>query len=139
MRTRPAFALVPVGEVLAEAGSDLCAAGRVPVHFDEAEHLRDAPQEAESGARSGAPGVGVVADVGVLSIPRDLVLDDRAAGGVERFLADFLASWSNGLCMGRRGPLRTSQARGPCMRSSREAPLQGGAASFAVAAAIDAS
>lgn len=76
LRARLDRALLPVGKVLAQAGSDLCAIRRVAKDLDEAQDLCDASQEAEAHALGPAHRVGVVAQVGVLGVPRDLVLDD---------------------------------------------------------------
>jgi hypothetical protein len=90
VRARLALALLPEGEVLAKTGSDLCTARRMPVDLEEAENRRDASQEAKAGALCVARGVGIVADVGVLGVPGDFVLDDGAARGIQGFLTDLL-------------------------------------------------
>ena len=89
-RARSAYALVPVGEVLAEARSDLGATRRVAVDLEEAKNRREAPQKAEAGALGMARGIGIVADVGVLGVAGDLVLDDGVTGGVQGFLGNLL-------------------------------------------------
>src|SRR5262245_45197022 len=50
VRARPSPTRFPVGEVLDQAAAPLPAVRRVPVDLDEAEDLRDAPEEAEPGA-----------------------------------------------------------------------------------------
>src|SRR5262249_61869452 len=82
LRARLIDALLPVREVLAHAGAQLRAAGRVRVDLEEAEDRRDAPEEAEARARGRARRVGIVAEGGVLGGPRGGGLGGGAAGGV---------------------------------------------------------
>ncbi len=91
-----------MGEVLAKAGSDLCTARRVPVDLDEAESRGDAPQQSKASPLSVARGVGIVANVSVLGVPGDLVLNDGGAGGVQSFLADLLGELIERVVHGRR-------------------------------------
>src|SRR6185369_10635795 len=63
---------------------------RMSIDLDEAEDLRDAPQEVKLGALGSARRVGVVTDVGALGAPWDGMLDRGGAGGGEGALADIL-------------------------------------------------
>jgi hypothetical protein len=53
----------------------------MPIDLDEAEDLRNAPEEAEERALGRARRVRIVADVGALGAPGDGVLDRGGAGG----------------------------------------------------------
>ena len=105
-------ALFPVGEVLGQAAAPLPTVRRMSEDLDEAEHLRDAPEEAETGALGCARWVRVVTDVGPLGAPRDGVLDRGGARGGEGALADVLGEIIVGVVHGetaqpsrRRDPL----------------------------------
>src|SRR6185503_18251462 len=118
---RLALALLPVGEVLGQAGPEFCTVRRVSVDLDEAEDRRDAPEEAQAGSLRVPLWVWVVQEVGVLGVPRDLVLDDGDAGGVEGFLAELLGELIEGVVHGeRRVPRRGSAAQVAC--GARRAP-----------------
>src|SRR5262249_23471011 len=81
---------LPVREVLAETGSNFSPLRRVAEDFDQAEDSRDPPEEPKASALRLAGRVGVVPEVGMLSVARDLVLHDGRPGGVERAFADLL-------------------------------------------------
>jgi hypothetical protein len=89
-----------VREVLADAGSDLRSVRRVAEDLDEAQDLRDAPQQAEACPLGATRGIRVVAQVGVVSVAGDLVLDDGGPGGIQRFLTDLLGKVIEGVVHG---------------------------------------
>jgi hypothetical protein len=76
--------------VLRQASAELLGAGYVTVDLDEAERARDPPEEAETLACAFARRVGLVAEVGVLGLGRDLVVGDGDAERAEGFLPELL-------------------------------------------------
>src|SRR5262249_12527306 len=112
LRARPALALLPVGEVLHQAGSQLRAVRRVPVHFDDAQAIREPPQEAQASALRPPRRIGIVEQIGVLRVPEDRILDDGGAGGAQGLFADLLGEVVEGVVHGRSAaPMCTTSAR----------------------------
>ena len=124
-RARLARALLPVREVLAQASAQLGAAQRVTKDVDEAEHRGDPSEQAEPGSLSSARGVGVVPQVGVLGVPRDLVLDDGGPGGVQGALADLLGELVEGVVHEPEDAPTVDQDQTP-LDARAPAPLPGG-------------
>src|SRR3954463_2177150 len=99
----------------------------MPEDLDETRDRRDASQQAKSGPLGVARGIGIMAEIGVLGVAGELVLDDGEAGGVQSAFTDLLGeliervvhgSW-RGAAGGRpalavrkasRAPLSTSDA-----------------------------
>ena len=121
LRSRLLYPLVPMGEVLAQAGSKLRRVEWMSEDLDEAEPGRHPAEEAETGALGFTRRVGVVAEIGVLSISGDLELNDGDAGGVEGFLADLLGELVKGVVHGDERPTERANLgirSAPCAPSS---------------------
>ena len=97
-----AGALLPEGDVLAQARTELGTIRRVSVDLDEAEQGRDPPEEAEARSFGVPRGIRLVAEIGVVRVGRDLVVRDGEAGGGKGREANLLAELVEAISHGAR-------------------------------------
>jgi hypothetical protein len=83
--------LLPEGDELAQAVDRLLLAGRAAEDLDEAEDRRQPTQEAQAGPLRFPSGIGLVPEVGLVGVGRDLVLRRGEAGRGQGTEADLLA------------------------------------------------
>jgi len=121
LRSRLALALLPVQEMLGQASAEFSTVRRVAEDLDEAERRGHASQEPKAGPLGVPRGVGLVQEVGVLGVPRDLVLNDSDTGGIEGSLADLLgdlieriAHDQDAYSLGERGQLSSTSPQHQC-------------------------
>jgi hypothetical protein len=94
--------LLPEGDVLAQARTELGTIRSVSVNLDEAEERRDPPEESEARSFGSARWIRFVAEIGVVGVGRNLVVGDGDAGGGKGRKADLLAELVEAISHGAR-------------------------------------